>query len=128
MAPEVLLIQRCPIVWLLPLLCRPRAEVDQCDAGLIHVLHQATVFSCIICLTGMLDLLTYTTAAPCQSRMERKKAMMCHAHTSVGATDRGIFAAAADADIIDVIVQVWQQSQLSRGCLAPSLSTLQGYP
>ena len=56
---------------------------------------------------------------------EALKAMMCHAHFSVGAADRGKYAAAADADIIDVIVQVWQQSQLFRGCLAASLSTLQ---
>ena len=126
MAPEVLLVQCRPIMRLLLLLCRPRAEIDQCDAGLIHVLHHAITLSCIMCHMGMLGLLAYNNCGHLSTNKEREmKVTTYHAHISVRATDRGKFAAAADADIIDVIVQVWQQSQVFRGCLAASLCTLQ---
>ena len=126
MTSEMLLIQRCPIMWLLLSLCRLRAKVDQCDAGLIHVLHQAIVFPCIMCLMGMLNLLAYSNSSPLPlTNVREVEMMMCDTHSSVRATDCGIFAAAADADIIDFIVQVWQQSQLFCGCLAASLCTLQ---
>ena len=107
MTSEMLLIQRRPIMWLLLSLCRLRAKVNQCDAGLIHVLHQAIVFPCIMCLMGMLGLLAYSNSSPLPlTNVREVKVMTCDTHSSVRATDRGIFAAAADADIIDVIVQV----------------------